>query len=147
MVIASVLAVFASLGSDDGGEPSPTPSTPPSVSSSAAARELAKRVTLTAKDWGSSFVSDPPDETSLSWMAPDKDCQSVMAPKGFDDLMAEQGHDIGGGLDSYYTSLTASKGQFVLQSYVSRPGAKTQGRNLNEAVKALSLMLSRLESG
>ncbi|MFG2285515.1 hypothetical protein ACGFOU_05540 [Streptomyces sp. NPDC048595] len=212
----TALVLFAFLRSDEGGEPSNTPSGVPSVSASAVARDIAKRVTLTPKDWGSSFVQASPYEDSTpSWMVAGQDCQSkatslvnaidylsrdatesettayassalitlkgadsagravaeqrdsvrrcpkqwvagseteniheVDVPdlKGFDDLVAEEGHDVGGGLDDYYTSLTASKGQFVLQSYVSRSGFGTRGQNRKEAVRALSLMLSRLES-
>jgi hypothetical protein len=223
VVLVAAIAFFASIGGDDGGEPSSNSSKVPSVSSSTAARDLAKRVALTPKDWGGSFVRDSPYEnTDRYWPVVDQDCkitsesptaaldilirnakesddtaftqstvttykgadsakravarrreplqrcptQSVAGSKarvenvhevdvpdvkGFDDLVAEEGHDTvdsdGQKVDSYYTYLTASKGQFVLQSYVARAGSQTQEKSRDEAVNALSLMLSRLESG
>ncbi len=222
VVIVAALAFFAFIGGDDGGEPSANPSKVPSVSSSEVARDLAKRVTLTPKDWGSSFVQDSPYEnTEQYWPVVDQDCKitskamagaldslernakesdntvlssttlttykgadsakravvlqreplqrcpteivagskartenihEVNTPdlKGFDDSVAEEGHDVvdsdGQRVDNYYTYLTASKGQFVLQSLVTRSGSGTQEKTREEAVNALSLMLGRLES-
>ncbi|MFE1771269.1 hypothetical protein [Streptomyces sp. NPDC059008] len=222
VVVVVAIAFFAFSGGDDGGEPSDDSSKVPSVSSSAAARNLAKRVTLTPKDWGASFVRDSPYEiTDRYWAVVDQDCKitsesptaaldifirnakepdyvafaqstvttykgadsaeravarrreplqrcptqnvagskarvenvhevDVPDVKGFDDLVAEEGHDTvdseGQKADSYYTLLTASKGQFVLQAYVTRGGSETQEKTRDEAVNALSLMLSRLES-
>ncbi|MFG2285521.1 hypothetical protein ACGFOU_05575 [Streptomyces sp. NPDC048595] len=223
VVIVAAVAFFAFMGGDDGGEPSAHPSKVPSVSSSAEARNLAKRVALTPKDWGDSFVRDSPYEnTGQYWPVVDQDCKVALQPlaaaldtlyrnakepdetvfaqssvmtykgsdsakravaqrreplqrcptqnlagskarldnvhevdvpnlKGFDDLVAEEGHDSvdsdGQKVDSNYTFLTASKGQFVLQAYVSRGGSDTQEQTLDDAVNGLSLMLSRLESG
>ncbi|MFE0189547.1 hypothetical protein [Streptomyces sp. NPDC058989] len=216
------ISFFASIGGDDEGEPSDDSSKVPSVSSSAAARNIAKRVTLTPEDWGSSFVRDSPYENSQKyWTVVDQDCKitsealtgaldslgrnvresnktayssstlitykgadsagravvqqreplrrcptqsmaggkarsenvhEVDVPdlKGFDDVVAEEGHDVvdadGQKADNYYTYVTASKGQYVLQSLVTRGGSETQEKTRDEAVNALSLMLSRLES-
>ncbi|WP_407286392.1 hypothetical protein [Streptomyces sp. BP-8] len=223
VVIVTALGFFAFISGDDGGEPSDNPSKVPSVSSSAAARNLAKRVALTPKDWGSTFVRNSPYEnTGQYWTFVDQDCKitsesltdaldglqrnvkesddtvlsdsslitykradsaesfvarqreplrrcpkqgiagsnaqyenihEVKVPdlKGFDDLVAAEGHATvdsdGQKTDDYYTLLTASKGQFVLQASVTRNGSETQEANRDDAVNALSLMLSRLESG
>ncbi|MFE0377820.1 hypothetical protein ACFW1M_20050 [Streptomyces inhibens] len=213
--------MFTLSGGKDEGEPSGNPSKVPSVRSSAAASDLAKRVTLTPKDWGSTFVRDSPYQSAgLAWSVVDEDCKvtpespagalaaltrSAKEPdgtaysdssfitykgadfaqrgitrqreplqrcrkmsdaggktqydnvhevafpemKGFDDLVAEEGHigvnSDGEKADSEYTLLTGRKGQFVLQSYINR-GSGAQEQNRDDAVKALSLMLSRLES-
>ncbi|UKY54820.1 hypothetical protein [Streptomyces inhibens] len=71
-----MVLAFAFSGGKDEGEPSGTPAKVPSVSSSAAATDLAERVTLTPKDWGSTFVRDSPyQSTGLTWPAVDQDCK------------------------------------------------------------------------
>ncbi|MFI0786402.1 hypothetical protein ACH4Q6_12480 [Streptomyces lydicus] len=74
---------------------------------------------------------------------------SIPALKGFDAVVAEEGHlgtDANGrSTDTYYVSLTGSKGQYVLHSDISR-GPETQQQNRDDATNALSLMLSRLAS-
>lgn len=69
--------------------------------------------------------------------------------KGFDALVAEEGHISasadGQKVDAEYTLLTGRKGQFVLQSFINRASG-AQEQNRDDAVNALSLMLSRLES-
>lgn len=71
---------------------------------------------------------------------------NISGLRGFDEVVAEEGHKVadetGSKADTYYTYLTGRKGQFLMQSYVARSGA--QGQNRNDAVNALSLMLSRL---
>ncbi|MFF8311235.1 hypothetical protein [Streptomyces lydicus] len=70
--------------------------------------------------------------------------------KGFDEVVAEEGHlstdEKGQTTDTYYVSLTGTKGQYLLHSDISR-GPDTQDQNRTDAAKALSLMLSRLASG
>lgn len=76
------------------------------------------------------------------------DVRAVGVPglKGFDEVAGEEGHQVvdetGLKLDQYYTQLTGRKGQVLMQATVARPGS--QGRNREEAVHALTLMLSRL---
>ncbi|MGW1372931.1 hypothetical protein ACWD6P_01455 [Streptomyces sp. NPDC002446] len=75
---------------------------------------------------------------------------AVPALKGFDDVVAEEGHlgvnSDGQKTDEYYALLTGRKGQFVLQSSMNRRGAGSQEQNRDAAIKALTLMLSRLGS-
>ncbi|MBL1087281.1 hypothetical protein JK359_35890 [Streptomyces actinomycinicus] len=71
----------------------------------------------------------------------------ISTVKGFDGVVsAEEGHTVSGPtgekLDSYYTSVIGRKGQFLLQTIVQR--ASSPGQNRQEALNALSLMLSRL---
>ncbi|MFI7095965.1 hypothetical protein [Streptomyces lydicus] len=73
----------------------------------------------------------------------------IPALKGFDDVVAEEGHlgadEKGQKVDTYYVSLTGSRGQYVLNSTISR-GPDTQEQNRTDTTNALSLMLSRLAS-
>ncbi|MEU9502057.1 hypothetical protein [Streptomyces sp. NPDC048196] len=70
---------------------------------------------------------------------------------GFDEVVAEEGHQVsdenGNKVDDYYTYLTGRKGKFLLHTDVDRGESGTQEQNRNDASSALSLMLSRLESG
>ncbi|UZJ31977.1 hypothetical protein [Streptomyces endophytica] len=70
---------------------------------------------------------------------------------GFDEVVAEEGHQVsdenGNKIDDYYTYLTGRKGKFVLHTEVDRGESGTQEQNRTDASSALSLMLSRLESG
>ncbi|WP_310716535.1 hypothetical protein [Streptomyces lydicus] len=218
MVIVVVIT-FGS-GGDDGGGTS-APATVPSVSSSAAAHDLATHVTLAPADWGSAYVRDSPYEgDDMAETLPDQNCKIVAesltdalanqwrdvkdpdnsafasstltvykgadfakrdiarqrdalrqcpsqsetndkrqldnvhevknpALKGFDDVVAEEGHlgtnEKGQKTDTYYVSLTGSRGQYVLNSAISG-GPDTQEQNRTDAADALSLMLSRLAS-
>ncbi|MFJ9868273.1 hypothetical protein [Streptomyces sp. NPDC101165] len=77
-----------------------------------------------------------------------EDVRAVDVPglKGFDEVAGEEGHQVvdetGLKLDEYYTQLTGRKGQVLMQATVARSGG--QGRNREDAVHALTLMLSRL---
>ncbi|WP_148666644.1 hypothetical protein [Streptomyces sp. MOE7] len=219
LVVIVVVITFGS-GGDDGGGTS-APATVPSVSSSAAAHDLATHVTLAPADWGSAYVRDSPYEgDDMAKTLPDQNCKIVAesltdalanqwrnvknsdntafasssltvykgadfakrdiarqrdalrqcpsesetngkrqwdnvhevknpALKGFDDVVAEEGHlgtdEKGQTVDTYYVSLTGSRGQYVLNSTISR-GPDTQEQNRTDAADALSLMLSRLAS-
>ncbi|MEU1402069.1 hypothetical protein ABZ471_06815 [Streptomyces sp. NPDC005728] len=70
----------------------------------------------------------------------------VSSLKGFDELAAEEGHQVvdenGQKVDNYYTQVTGRKGQVLMQTSVARAG--DQGQNRQSAMKAISLMLSRL---
>ncbi|WP_329394593.1 hypothetical protein OHA45_13895 [Streptomyces lydicus] len=219
LVVIVVVITFGS-GGDDGGGTS-APATVPSVSSSAAAHDLATHVTLAPADWGSAYVRDSPYEGDrMAQTLPDQNCKIVAesltdalanqwrnvkdpdntafasstltvykgadfakrdiarqrdalrqcpseseandkrqwdnvhevkipALKGFDDVVAEEGHlgtnEKGQKTDTYYVSLTGSRGQYVLNSTISR-GPDTQEQNRTDAADALSLMLSRLAS-
>ncbi|MFH8633547.1 hypothetical protein ACH4CC_27355 [Streptomyces lydicus] len=225
-LVVIVVVITFGFGGDDGGGTSSdvstapsAPATVPSVSSSAAAHDLAAHVTLAPADWGSTYVRDSPYEgDEMATSLPDQNCKLVAesltdalahqwrnaknpdntafasssltvykgadfakrdiarqrdalrqcpsesetndkrqwdnvhevkipALKGFDDVVAEEGHlgtdEKGQKTDTYYVSLTGSRGQYVLNSAVSR-GPDTQEQNRTDAVNALSLMLSRL---
>ncbi|MFG3659615.1 hypothetical protein [Streptomyces sp. NPDC047706] len=66
--------------------------------------------------------------------------------KGSDEVAGEEGHLVvdhtGLKADTYYTQLTARKGQVLMQATVVRTA--NQGHNREDAVNALSVMLSRL---
>ncbi|MBL1082134.1 hypothetical protein JK359_09080 [Streptomyces actinomycinicus] len=71
----------------------------------------------------------------------------ITSVKGFDDTVsAEEGHTVtsttGQKADSYYTTVMGRKGQFVLLASVQRKSSA--GQNREDALNALSLMLSRL---
>ncbi|MFF4286776.1 hypothetical protein ACFY0R_15845 [Streptomyces sp. NPDC001633] len=82
-----------------------------------------------------------------------EDVHEVNVPglKGFDEVVAEEGHQVsdvdGKTSDIYYTYLTGRKGKFVMNTQAARSGTGTQEQNRNDASSAISLMLSRLESG
>ncbi|MEU0334230.1 hypothetical protein [Streptomyces sp. NPDC006193] len=77
-----------------------------------------------------------------------EDVHAVDVPdlEGLDEQTAEQGRMIldanGREADSHYTLITGRKGNVLLQTSVGRSGS--QGRNREEALDALALMLSRL---
>ncbi|MFJ3309860.1 hypothetical protein ACIPSA_44050 [Streptomyces sp. NPDC086549] len=68
--------------------------------------------------------------------------------KGFDEVVGEEGRLVVDGdgrkADNYYTNLTGRKGQFVMQTYVTRNGKESQAENRRDATKALDLLLGRL---
>ncbi|WP_158744943.1 hypothetical protein [Streptomyces sp. NRRL S-1448] len=91
--------------------------------------------------------------TQRSGKAQIEDDHEINLPelKGFDEVVAEEGHEVadqnGNKIDTYYTLINGRKGNFILHTEVERTGTGTQEQNRNDASSAISLMLSRLESG
>ncbi|MFI0215509.1 hypothetical protein [Streptomyces lydicus] len=78
-----------------------------------------------------------------------EDVHEVKIPEltGFDEVVAEEGRlavdDQGNKANTYYSYIIGRKGNFLMGSDVTR---SETGQNRDDAVKALKLMLTRLES-
>ncbi|MGY4974499.1 hypothetical protein ACWGCC_35740 [Streptomyces nigrescens] len=143
-VIAALALAFS--GGEDEGEPSGSSSPVPSVSSSAAASDLAKRVTLTPKDWGGAFVRDSPyQSTGLTWVVIDQDCKvTTESPVGALAALQRNAKEPGDTAFSYsafiaYKEANSAKRGIARQREplqrcpkMSDAGGKTQYDNVHE---------------